>query len=237
MSLSALNPLISHSTTTWDQQPQFQRLNCKDVICHCSHWSVFACDIHVFSLPHRVAIDVEFVKLQFRPLSPVAMSEEEKKRRLEAPTYLQRLLNEPKGKLEYNANETFMLQVFWEAPNINAVHDLLAGLQRYADATRRDTPCVPTYFFRISAAPVLLSLDFDGHAEAIGKAIPSELKHQCSLCLVFAHPLRPGTVCLLCVLQLPLQPPAVLESLAALHPGARRSTCGALRRSDGTQHA
>ncbi|CAM6089738.1 unnamed protein product [Calypogeia fissa] len=67
-----------------------------------------------------------------------------------APTALERLINEPKGKIDYAPGEAFLLQVFWEAPNMSAARQLLDGLKQCAHATHRDTPCVPSYFFRIS---------------------------------------------------------------------------------------
>lgn len=76
------------------------------------------------------------------------------------PMSLQRLLAEPKGKLTYHPNQAFLLHVFWEAPNATAAKKVLAALQRCADATHRDTPCVPTYFFHHS------SLDADLVSEA-----------------------------------------------------------------------
>lgn len=63
---------------------------------------------------------------------------------------LKSLLATPKGNLEYCAGDNFLLHVFWEAPNISAARELLAALQECGTATHRDTPCVPTYFFRIS---------------------------------------------------------------------------------------
>ncbi|KAJ6116099.1 hypothetical protein N7523_006516 [Penicillium sp. IBT 18751x] len=63
---------------------------------------------------------------------------------------LQALLNEPKGKTEYYSGQAFLLHVFWEAPNQSAAKKVLSSLQRCANATHRDTPCVPIYFFRIS---------------------------------------------------------------------------------------
>lgn len=66
------------------------------------------------------------------------------------PTALQRLINEPKGKIIYSPGEPFLLQVFWEAPSMAAANQLLDALEQCAVATHRDTPCVPTYFFRIS---------------------------------------------------------------------------------------
>tara|TARA_R110002060_G_scaffold47359_3_gene58454 strand:+ start:865 stop:1899 length:1035 start_codon:yes stop_codon:yes gene_type:complete len=63
---------------------------------------------------------------------------------------LQKLLDEPKGKTKYFEGQSFLLHVFWEAPNRTAAEKVLSALQRCALATQRDTPCVPTYFFRIS---------------------------------------------------------------------------------------
>lgn len=65
-------------------------------------------------------------------------------------TALQRLISAPKGNLDYKACESFMLHVFWETPSPVMAHKLLSALQQCATATHRDTPCVPTYFFRIS---------------------------------------------------------------------------------------
>jgi hypothetical protein len=67
------------------------------------------------------------------------------------PTLLERLIAEPKGKTTYTANQAFLLHVFWECPSSEAAHTLLSALERCAHATRRDTPCVPVYFFRISS--------------------------------------------------------------------------------------
>lgn len=63
---------------------------------------------------------------------------------------LQRLLDEPKGKIKYHHDQAFLLHVFWEAPNATAAEKVLDALRRCAEATHRDTPCVPTYYFRIS---------------------------------------------------------------------------------------
>lgn len=68
----------------------------------------------------------------------------------EQPMTLQRLLDEPKGKTTFRANQAFLLQVFWEAPNQAAAEDILRALEKCGRATHRDTPCVPTYLFRIS---------------------------------------------------------------------------------------
>eukprot|EP00727_Mastigamoeba_balamuthi_P005606 m51a1_g1665 hypothetical protein (321) ;mRNA; f:380991-382045 len=67
-------------------------------------------------------------------------------------TMLQRLIEAPKGHVSYARGESFLLHVFWEAPSERAAHELLAALAGCASATRRDTPCVPTYFFRRSLA-------------------------------------------------------------------------------------
>ncbi|KAK4204645.1 hypothetical protein QBC40DRAFT_272664 [Triangularia verruculosa] len=67
------------------------------------------------------------------------------------PKSLQRLLAEPKGKITFLPGQAFLLHVFWEAPHMAAAEKVLAALARCADATHRDTPCVPTYYFRISA--------------------------------------------------------------------------------------
>jgi hypothetical protein len=69
-----------------------------------------------------------------------------------APTKLERLIAEPKGKTEHARGEACMLHVFWEVPSAAAARELLAALRGCAVATQRDTPCVPTYFFRVSAA-------------------------------------------------------------------------------------
>ncbi|KAL6054000.1 ABM domain-containing protein [Balamuthia mandrillaris] len=63
---------------------------------------------------------------------------------------LQSLLAAPKGNLAFTPGTAFMLHVFWEAPSMEAAQELLAGLKQCARATHRDTPCVPTYLFRIS---------------------------------------------------------------------------------------
>jgi hypothetical protein len=67
------------------------------------------------------------------------------------PTLLQRLIAEPKGKTSYSPGQAFLLHVFWECPSLDAANTLLSALERCAHATRRDTPCVPVYFFRISS--------------------------------------------------------------------------------------
>ncbi|KAI5457709.1 hypothetical protein BGZ63DRAFT_393555 [Mariannaea sp. PMI_226] len=64
---------------------------------------------------------------------------------------LQDLLNEPKGKTTYYSNQVFLIHVFWEAPSIQAAQTVLDALRRCGQATHRDTPCVPTYHFRISS--------------------------------------------------------------------------------------
>ncbi|OGM43845.1 hypothetical protein ABOM_007556 [Aspergillus bombycis] len=64
---------------------------------------------------------------------------------------LQKLLDEPKGKTTYYPRQAFLLHVFWEAPNQSAADKVLDALQRCSKATCRDTPCVPTYYFRRSA--------------------------------------------------------------------------------------
>jgi hypothetical protein len=55
-----------------------------------------------------------------------------------------------KGSTTFLPNQSFLLHVLWEAPSAAAAEELLAGLRTCAAATRRDTPCVPTYFFRVS---------------------------------------------------------------------------------------
>mmetsp|Transcript_1531 Transcript_1531/g.2333 ORF Transcript_1531/g.2333 Transcript_1531/m.2333 type:complete len:347 (-) Transcript_1531:58-1098(-) len=74
----------------------------------------------------------------------------ESKQRALPDTALQRLINAPKGHLDAKHGESFILHVFWEAPSINAARTLLEALRQCAAATHRDTPCVPTYCFRIS---------------------------------------------------------------------------------------
>lgn len=64
---------------------------------------------------------------------------------------LQQLLDEPKGKLTFRPDEIFLLHVFWEAPSLAAAQTVLKALKRCAEATHRDTPCVPTYHFRPSS--------------------------------------------------------------------------------------
>ena len=67
------------------------------------------------------------------------------------PSYSMRSLFEAaKGKVAYNSSESFMLHVFWETASLDAAREMLGGLRRCARATHRDTPCTPTYFFRIS---------------------------------------------------------------------------------------
>ncbi|RYH28498.1 hypothetical protein EON65_11950 [archaeon] len=64
---------------------------------------------------------------------------------------LKGLMAAPKGYIEYVNGYSFLLHVSWEAPSLAAANELLAGLQQCASATHRDTPCVSTYFFRISS--------------------------------------------------------------------------------------
>jgi hypothetical protein len=71
-------------------------------------------------------------------------------RRYQPPSSLRELMAATKGNIKYQGNESFLLHVFWEAPSLAAATELLSGLQKCATATHRDTPCVPTYFFRIS---------------------------------------------------------------------------------------
>ena len=67
------------------------------------------------------------------------------------PTTLRGLLAAPKGRVGYEPGGAFLLHVFWEAPSAAAARELLTeGLRRCAIATHRDTPCTPTYFFRVS---------------------------------------------------------------------------------------
>ena len=69
-----------------------------------------------------------------------------------------------KGSTTYAPNQSFLLHVIWQAPSAAAAQELLSGLSTCAAATHRDTPCVPTYFFRVapsyhdvcSPAPLLL---------------------------------------------------------------------------------
>ncbi|KAJ3032393.1 hypothetical protein HDV00_007576 [Rhizophlyctis rosea] len=65
-------------------------------------------------------------------------------------TALGRLIAEPKGKTTYTATESFLLHVFWGAPSLSAAQTLLSALTICAKETHRNTPCVPTYIFRIS---------------------------------------------------------------------------------------
>src|SRR4051812_43864885 len=56
-----------------------------------------------------------------------------------------------KGHVAYHPKETFMLSVDWVVRNHDVAESMLRdGLQGCAKATRRDTPCVPLYFFRIA---------------------------------------------------------------------------------------
>lgn len=79
------------------------------------------------------------------------MSPESNAGSAEKPMSLQQLLDEPKGKTTYHPGEAFLLHVFWEAPNMAAADRVLSALQRCAEATHRDTPCVPTYYFHRSS--------------------------------------------------------------------------------------
>ncbi|EQC39857.1 hypothetical protein SDRG_02515 [Saprolegnia diclina VS20] len=78
-----------------------------------------------------------------------------------APTSMTALLAAPKGTVEHYDGEAFLLHVFWRAPDLDAARRLLAALAACARATHRDTPCVPTYFFRLSSmippAPMALT--------------------------------------------------------------------------------
>jgi hypothetical protein len=56
----------------------------------------------------------------------------------------------PKGQTDYAPAESFLLHVFCETPSVEAALTLIEGLRGCAIATHRDTPCVPTYFFRTS---------------------------------------------------------------------------------------
>ncbi|KAM0713713.1 hypothetical protein Q7P37_010675 [Cladosporium fusiforme] len=67
------------------------------------------------------------------------------------PKTLQQLLDEPKGKTKYKTGQAFMLHVFWETPSLEAAQKLLSALKSCAVATHRDTPCVPSYYFRMSS--------------------------------------------------------------------------------------
>ena len=60
------------------------------------------------------------------------------------------ILGATKGKTGYQSGESFLLHVFWETPSMAAAQELLAALQRCAVATHHNTPCVPTYFFRLT---------------------------------------------------------------------------------------
>ncbi len=62
---------------------------------------------------------------------------------------LRSLLAAKKGNTTYQNGEAFLLHVFWVAPSLSKAEVLLKGLQQCARATHRDTPCVPTYFFRL----------------------------------------------------------------------------------------
>ena len=65
-------------------------------------------------------------------------------------TYWQKRLREPKGWVEYNPNESFAIHVQWVVANRVAADEMLAALNRCAEATLRDAPPVVSYFFRIS---------------------------------------------------------------------------------------
>ena len=65
-------------------------------------------------------------------------------------TYWQKRLAEPKGWVEYNPNETFVIHVQWVVANRVVAGEMLAALRRCAAATLRDAPPVVSYFFRIS---------------------------------------------------------------------------------------
>mmetsp|Transcript_1985 Transcript_1985/g.2840 ORF Transcript_1985/g.2840 Transcript_1985/m.2840 type:complete len:384 (+) Transcript_1985:334-1485(+) len=65
-------------------------------------------------------------------------------------TNWQRRVEKVKGHTSYHPNQMFSLNVQWVVTNENAAKELLAGLKKCAAATRRDTPCTPFYFFRIS---------------------------------------------------------------------------------------
>ena len=63
---------------------------------------------------------------------------------------LRAIMEATKGEVAYLPGGAFVLHVFWEAPSLAAAQQLLGGLQQCAAATQRDTPCVPTYFFRVA---------------------------------------------------------------------------------------
>jgi hypothetical protein len=70
--------------------------------------------------------------------------------------------NSQDSPLTFTQGEAFLLHVFWEAPSMAAAQKLLhEGLKKCAQATHRDTPCVTSYFFRIS------SNDVDLHSEGL----------------------------------------------------------------------
>lgn len=68
----------------------------------------------------------------------------------EPPKSMRELIAVPKGNTVHADGEAFLLHVFWEAPSMSAAIQLLEGLQKCAVATYRDTPCTPTYFFRVT---------------------------------------------------------------------------------------
>ncbi|RHY23581.1 hypothetical protein DYB32_009131, partial [Aphanomyces invadans] len=68
------------------------------------------------------------------------------------PTSLKALIDAPKGHLDHYPDEAFLLHVFWEAPSRTDAETLLSALRGCGVATHRDTPCVPTYFFRITTS-------------------------------------------------------------------------------------
>jgi hypothetical protein len=94
-----------------------------------------------------------------------------------------------KGSTIYAPNQSFLLHVIWQAPSAAAAQELLSGLSTCAAATQRDTPCVPTYFFRVapsyhdvcSPAPLLLK-DHPHITQVDAFEAAFDFEIQCRLC-------------------------------------------------------
>ena len=94
-------------------------------------------------------------------------------------TYWQKRLAEPKGWVEYNPNETFVIHVQWVVANRAAADEMLAALHRCAEATLRDAPPVVSYFFRISHDQRLAESKFDQISQnaTVSRLLHSSVQH------------------------------------------------------------
>jgi hypothetical protein len=66
-------------------------------------------------------------------------------------TTMQKLMEAPKGGLEYNPTQSFALHVYWVVRSPTAASEMIkSGFKSIAKATMRDTPTTLAYVFRIS---------------------------------------------------------------------------------------